>query len=545
MSQTFIKNSKTFIFSRPSASLLLLVAAVALLAHPTQSVVTEDDCFCGARASQVTANNIDLYGAESSAHIISYIDQSISKFNGLAIHSDLVGESSKLKPTTKDHYNLPNQINKHFKSQIGNIIKSNESIDDNKQLRVTYLKSVKFSKGTNQFKTMFMEFMMGYKAIFIVEVVFVEGAKKQFNITIEQKPYIPGKSWENLSASEIKKLKFTPIVVHRSLSHFDANQLEVDVCRMMYTFLSKISSGTFRVSLKDHLVQFGSGGAKKHIGQKCKQQVFFRKRFEQWYLTQIVNHNYSAMDKGNNVFTKRITLQKASHSEYLKVVQDKNNENQGLVILVQKKDLVRFNDKNSDELDQDMSSEENISLVEEDSSHTTKSNSNQKQTISIIVNSKDHDLDTNKSPKNNKTRMPMTYNDGEEVTMNLRNRIIQKLQDNSNTMLESKQQINHRKVINDEMNLQRSEHSQHNLVDIIKQSETTSHLTEEISNKSFDRKIGQFDSMSNQSPDSSQVQKTKKKRVFVLIETIECSKCMNDLNSNAFLALMRSQSIMI
>ena len=543
MSQTFIKNSKTFIFGRPSASILLLLAALALLAHTTRSVVTEDDCFCGARASQVTANNIDLYGAESSAHIISYIDQSISKFNGLAIHSTRVGDSYKIKPTSKDHYNMQNKINHQLISQLKIKVNTNESNDDNKELRATYLKSVKFSKSNNKFKTMLMEFMIGYKAVFLIEVVFVEGAKKQFNITVEQKPYLPGRNWESLSAAEIKQMKFKPIVVNRSLSHFDANQLEVDVCRMMYTFLSKVTSNSFGVSLKDHMVQFGNRGASKQIGQSCKQNVFFRKRFEQSYLTQIVNHNYSAIDKGGNVFSTRVTLQKARHSEYFKVVQDKDSGNQGLVTVVQKKDLIGFNDKNKDEIDEDQSSEEDTSTLKENSS--TKSNSNQKQTISLILKPKDQDLDTNKSPVNNKHRIPMTYNDGEEVTINLRNRIIQKLQDNkhiANTLLDSKQQINQRKVTNEEIT---SQHSQHNLVDLIKQSEVTSHLTEDTSNRSFDRQVGHSHTMSNQSPDSNQVKKTKKKRVFVLIETIECAKCMNDLNSNAFLAIMRSQSIMI
>lgn len=559
-----IQTPKTsFIFSQTSASLLTLCSLLLIISSPVRSV-TENDCFCGARASQVKKNNIDLYGAESTAHIISYIDQSISKFNGLGLMSPFAGQNPKLQALQKEEYKkmvTQSMISKLTNQRQKSVNRNGENLNE---LKSSYLTTVKFSKNKSQFKTMRLEFMLGFQAVFVIDVTLIEGAKKQFNFKIEQKPYIPGRNWESLNHQEIKKMNFKGINMSRSLSHFDKNQLEVDVCRMMYAYLSKISFSAFAVSLKDSLLQFPSKSKGQRNAIGCKKNVLFRKRFEDQTLIQTIQHTFSSLEKNGHAI--RVKLNKKNKSQYMKVVQTKDQENEGqnqdLAVIIEKNEIGDFNDRNFDDSHDEIS--EQTMIMHDDSSQSISfTNDSGKKTNLVIKDIMDQDLDI-ESPSNKmnkKEKVPMTYHDGQNVTMELRNRIIQKYVDkkeNESQASPDVSEIEHKSQKSKNQPRKQtenseflSEHTPQNLIDMLNKS--VSQNTSQISKDSFNREID-LENYSHEtgSPfqnDTSVIQnvekKVKKKRVIVLIETIECTKCMNDLNSDAFLSLLRAQTMII
>ena len=532
----------------------------------------EDQCFCGIRFDKTKKLNLDLFGAGIAGKILNYVDQSISKFNGLNMTSELALVSAKNKLSNKSNYYVSSERFMKQKTIQGNVDKNGVVYN---KLRITYMKTVLFTVDENKNNIMVLDFMMGHKVSFKITIKFLDTHKKQFDLSFVQIPYIPGNPAKTQEL--IRKNNYTGYKTFRSLSHFDKNQLQVDICRMMYTALNQISMREFNTSISDHIVQFGKTRKTFTKATGCKRDVVFRQRYSDDYLTGIAQTYYSKLQK-KTVFKIRAKLDIGETNNFKVVIQDFNENENELTRQASQNKIDLFNDK-SDETEENETSE--------------KSNLDNEETV---VETIDIDQDEETSSQNSSVKSSQRIEDIGKLDLenknqafyNLRNRDVPKtLPQNSSETNSSHSSENKSKIKNDEFKSMSNEDvyhlrnrdvpkiisngspnksvrsESHDIQDHLENDNLSSSNNSESyktgNNKSFNSDSykttkDDFELTKNNTSETSELKivevevndkKKKRKRVIVLIESIECSKCKNDIKTEVFLRLLNNKSFMI
>lgn len=605
--------SKTHFIIFTSLSLFLLLAEPALAKRKnkiqrqeTKKVLSfqDDQCFCGVRYDKTKKLNLDLFGSQVAAQILNYVDQSISKFNALNMVSELAVAPST--STTKNPY-FGAKNSEWAQKQKAQIQKKTQG-NNLESLRITLIKTVEFQMDNKNNKIMRLEFMMGRKIAFHIEIKLLDFAKKQFDIRLNQVAYVPGNS---AATRELQK-KFKGFNLSRSLSHFDKNQLEVDVCRMMYTALNQLSIREFKTSISEQIVRYGKTRMTENIAQGCKRRVLFRQRFSNEYMAGIVQTYYSKVDKKQHqVFRAKLVVEKKN--DFHEVNQDiVDGSDLGLTRQVSKSQIEDFNDQS----EEDREASESSSMINEskstnlqlqgDKSHDSepaytrqddlrKQNSPQNTVLERQDNMKlspkqiDQDQDSSSSQSSNSShskrsgasikedqeyynlrnrQVPKTYTSLERSSQashsepeyyNLRSRDVQKVDINNKQVSEDSSPSQYKsEYITQELDRQNTSEKSRNT----KSFESFNSQESSVSNSNFEKlkqkmhykleKIYKQELNKDESSQKSEskvvidVQKKKKrKRVIVLLETIECKLCVNDIQKEIFVKLLDNRSYMI
>jgi hypothetical protein len=504
-----------------------------------------------------------LFGPGIAGKIVNYVDQSISKFNALGLKSEFAIPADKTRTNGNNPY-LPNS--KEFLKIMDKRGELTMNHNPGNNLRITFLRSIKFFTDSAKNKIMVLEFMMGRKVSFQVEIKMSNYGKKQFDINFQQMPFVPGNP--QLTQELIRKKQFNGYKTSRSLSHFDKNQLEVDVCRMMYTALNQISIREFKISMSENLVKYGKTRRSYKNAIGCERDVIFRKRFTDTEMINVVQTYFSKLDK-NTYGYMRAKLNTVTNKDIYEVNQefDENNDNLNRQATQSKLDL--FND------DSESAREES---VESDIQESPQNTGLKRQNNTV----KDIDLDSNKSEDVSQKssskiqRQNNMYDISKEDVYELRNRDVPKTftnksQSSSNSSVSEE---------NSSPTIQKQLEQSHKSDDVTpyhwseRTPDDNSSVKEQLKNKSED--VTPYN-WSERTPDTNLIKeklkeefinrlyenqddesyktalneiqeepvKKKRKRVIVLIETIECSKCKNDINTEIFLRLLNNKSFMI
>lgn len=548
--------------------------------QPKTPQFTEDQCFCGIRYDRTKKLNLDLFGSQVAGQILNYVDQSISKFNALNLKSELAltyngNRSKKNNPYHQNGTDFLNNLTRKNSAEL--TMNSKEKQLNN--LKITYLKTVLFTKDQNNNKILKMEFMMGRRVSFHILIKLIDNSKKQFDISIVRDPYVPGNPEKTREERRKNPEGFTKGKVFRSLSHFDKNQLEVDVCRMMYVGLNQFVTKEFNTSIQSALVRFGKTRRSFNQAIGCQRKVFFRERYSTDYLSDLIQKYYYKLEKTNNV---RAKLMSPKMNQFHMVNQDFDSDNTELTRQVTISQIEDFNDE----------SESNIAL-------DTTSNSQSVEEVQIVrqnVVVKDVDLDSQSnsaelSQRSSNKIEKMSEEDRshtEEDVYNLRSRQVPKtnptsLKDLENILNESEVSglsLNIKKELEkshedvqesssysgnssiDQMSVER-ETSQNNsnvsAPDMKMEKKkrnfpiNSSNKANAVSNLMKKVMMSKFVSFKNKgnnqnSEDNLQnevIKPKKRRRVIVLIESIECNKCANDIQTEVFLRLLNNKSYMI
>ena len=534
--QTFSQKN-SIIFGRLVSTLLitlLLTSLISAAGNKNKPKFSEDQCFCGARYAKTKKLNLYLFGPLAASQIVNYIDQSVSKFNG--IHMDY----TFIKDLYTEKVSILDKSDKNQKYYSKNWKLKNEMVTKN--IGVSYFKSLKFNSVNKKNRQITLDFTMAKSVSFEIKITMINGDKNQFDIVATEK--LMGNN--GLTGIDLRKAKdeFRGYTLRRSLSHFDKNQLDVDVCRFMYVALNQLLRRNFKTSLPEHIVTYNN--KKNAIG--CSRPVLFKKRFNDDYLTRIIESNFSKSQKDNyTTFRQRLKISKKKN--FRKVVQDfSNNENtdQDLAIEINDSeandfdDNEEFNRKNGQANDQsDISFDQ-----EEDDEEVFETHSSQ---TSVIETTNDEEHFTSKVI-------------GNENTLNLRNReIIRTPTDNSEPsqispngdvlalrnrdIIRPKQKdIMDDSSVSDSMN-DVSNKSTHYIVDHMNSS---THSDDSSSSEDIHNVVETIDHNTIVTDELPPMKEPKtRKRVIVLIETVECSKCLNDISVNSFYALLQKESMMI
>ena len=537
----------------------------------------EDQCFCGVRFDKTKKLNLDFFGPGIAGKILNYVDQSISKFNGLNLTSELALTSLKNKKSKKDNYYISSERFMKQKTIQKEIVDRNGTIKNN--LRITYMKSVLFTTDNLNNNLIVLDYMMGHKVSFRINIKFLDIHKKQFDISFIQKPYVPGNPAKTTEL--LRKKSYSGYTTSRSLSHFDKNQLQVDVCRMMYTALSQISMREFNTSISAHIGKFGKtrNTYTKTIG--CSRDVVFRERFTNDYLTWITQVYYGKLQKTKNPRGIRAKLEIGDTNNYKVVVQEFNEELDEVTREASQDKIDLFNDESHD-------SSEKSEMESETSEHTDIIEKRTADKVDIDQDSQTSSQDSSvKSSQKIEEKNQSNYQDEIEDVYNLRNRDVPKtLPQRSPESKSSKSSESQKDIIENTTSDEDVYHLRNRDVskiivqnptpksrrsesqDIQDLLEKDDHSSQE-SLESFETGNNKsFNSESFKTPDTIQKnleevsetsqkseikitevevsdKKKKRKRVIVLIESIECSKCKNDIKTEVFLRLLNNKSFMI
>jgi len=383
---------------------------------------------------------------------------------------------------------------------------------------------------------------MGRKVSFQIEVKMYNHGKKQFDISFQQFPFVPNDP--KRTAEMIRKNEGFGYKTSRSLSHFDKNQLEVDVCRMMYVALNQISIRDFKTSISENIVKYGKTRRSFKNAVGCEREVIFRKRFTDDEMTSVVQTYFSKLDKNTYGYLRAKIEQPGTNDLHL-VNQEFNETVQELTRQASISRLDGFNDSSEDVEDLNESSE----IVSEES---PIDNPFERQNNVV----KDEDIDPSHSSKISEKseaklqRQNNTIVDEEVNVISLRNRDVPRFKseksgdkseeskDGSSPSIREQLEQSHKSQDDSSVS------SESSYVDDINRESINAKLKEEFMNRlnRKDIKSDKTDTME----EVAEIQKPKKrKRVIVLIETIECSKCKNDINTEIFLRLLNNKSFMI
>ena len=350
-------------------------------------IFQDDQCFCGIRFNQTKKLNLDLFGPGIAGKILNYVDQSISKFNGLNLTSEFVYNEKN------NNYNFQNKL--HKKSTFkGNAINYNQG---KSKLTITKMKSILFSNDQWENKVMTLNFMMGRAVSFQIMIKFTDKYKKQFDFSFKQLAYVAGDPEKTREMT--RKNEFSGYFTNRSLSHFDKNQLQVDICRAMYTVLNQITIREFNTSINSNIVQYGKTRRSFDKGVSCKKEVVFRERYTNDYFTEITQKFFNKLDK-NKYKNFRASLNLGDMTNF-KVVNQNNSQNDDLTKTANQNNIDLFNDKSEEsDLNEEETSSNNLNLkrqqnitldydesefVSENSSVKTDNNTELKMKILIFI----------------------------------------------------------------------------------------------------------------------------------------------------------------
>lgn len=525
-------------------------------ANSNTPAFTEDQCFCGVRHNSTKKLNLDLFGSKVAGQILNYVDQSISKFNALNLTSDLVvaATGNRSKKNNPYQYNSGDFL-KNLAEKNGNGVSMNPNGKRQKNLRITYLKTVLFTKDQNNSKTMKMEFMMGRRVAFHILIKMIDLNKKQFDISIVRDPYVP----ENPQKTRDERKKypegFTSNKIFRSLSHFDKNQLEVDVCRMMYVALNQYVTKEFDTSIQSQIVRFGKTRRSFQNAIGCQQKVFFRERYSTDYLGDLVQTYYYKLDKNNHV---RAKLSPPDMENYHMVNQELDSGDEALTRKVTKSQIEFFNDKSDSEESSEIQSSEvveentltrkNMTVKDvdmdqssnfEQSSQNSSSKIEERSEASKSQKVDVYDLRSRQVPKTNPTSLKDLVH-------------ILKDSEQSSTYIEKELERSHR--TSQETSSQSSSMQSESGIEMARnhakvpsnsmgKSNAATDLMKKVMLSKFKNDLDKIKGAENS---QNEIAKPKKrKRVIVLIESIECSKCKNDLETEVFIRLLKNKSYMI
>ena len=489
----------------------------------------EDQCFCGVRYEHTKKLNLYLFGPGAAAEIVNYVDQSISKFNAMG----LVSENAIIEDrnTSKNPYALEKQdvltkVITHNTKNHGLMMNA----ENKNPLRITYLKSIMFSTDESKNKIISLNFMMGRAVNFKIEIKFTDLVKKQFDIKFVQIPYIHGNPEKT---QELIRKNTKGYELKRSLSHFDKNQMEVDVCRMLYSALNQISIREFNVSISSNIVKYQKGkkSFQKAIG--CSKNVLFRKRFSDEYITQVVQRNYKKVETNlGRVFKEKLVYDGVK--DFYAVNQIPDEENMELKRKISETEVERLGDESElesevivsehQELDRGVSSQSNNSIIDFDQdSHLNNSELNSRSSSSKIHQKKSSEQTSNLSSS--------------EIDQELKTN--QKLNESSihTDSFQTGQ--------NSDYNSTKQTHNPFKRQDGLSPENKSNSKDEMMNNIKIDilKRINKI--QNDQQIEIDNQKKTKRKRVIVLIESIECNKCANDINTEVFLKLLNNKSYMI
>ena len=541
----------------------------------------EDQCFCGVRYDKTKKLNLDLFGPGVAGKIVNYVDQSISKFNALGLRSHHVIASNKNRTNGSNPYEPTHKEFLNIMNKRGQLTMNHDQGDN---LRITFLRSIKFFNDSSQNKIMLLEFMMGRKVSFQVEIKMLNYGKKQFDMNIQQMPYIPG---DPVQTNElIRKKQFDGYKTSRSLSHFDKNQLEVDVCRMMYTALNQMSIREFKVSISDNIVRYGKTRSSYKNAVGCQRDVIFNKRFKDDQMVGIVQTYFSKLEKINYGFLKAKLKKNVQKDIYL-VNQQMDEKNNTLNRQASQSKLDLFDD--------DSENDEDSNKSETQDSPNKTGLQRQNNTIKDIDNDTSESSETSMKSAAKIQRQNNMYDTKQDV-YELRNRNVPKIfkndsssnssNDKNESSLNVQKQLEQSHKSDDVTPYNWSERTpeEHNMQskksdDVTpynwsertpEEHNTQSKKSDDVTPYNWSERTPEEDKINpikeklkeefmnrlynNQEDESykttldeqvEMIAKKKRKRVIVLIETIECSKCRNDINTEIFLRLLNNKSFMI
>lgn len=498
------------------SSIILLFISMFLL--DTTHCVTSEECFCGITNSNGQQDSIDIYdynlASYQSAKIVNFLDQSVSKFNSLHL------QSTKAK--------LPFKLS-------GDSTSSQTPMD----IRLSFLKSLHFETNKDQNQVLSTSFMMGGIVNFDVSFEIIHDYSKEntsFKFILNQNEYKRGTS----ITKSINKYHIESNILFTSYSN-----LELEVCKFMYSGLNYFSNSIFKNNMGADLI---SKSKKKKRGRKndddstCSHEIIFKKRYDDAYLTEVISEEISSSQR--NTYRKhRIVLTPNEKKMYFKISVDSNNaKNPSSYIKKRLNNLVDDRSSTSREIEQSEVSDEQ----QKENVYELRNRNVPKK---VIIPTKDSDDEVKKINDQE------LENQVDQIHNTLKTKI-KEMMTNPNKKAEDVQSVDDQKkqILDKVKNKISQMMSNHNKK---QENEISNPNVISLRNRDVPRNISQdnkdetsidSEDLSNEFVDT-EVKESKhekqKKKVIVLLETVECSKCMNDVDSIQFLKMLGVKSKLI
>ena len=466
-------------------------------------LLSPEECFCGNISVGSSQEDEELFDynrtSYSTGKILNIIDQSVSKYNSLHIQS----EKAKLP----------------FK-----LVGDKENLSKLMDVRLTFLKSILFETNnkTNN-NVLNTSFMMGGIVNFDINIEienYYNTNETTFNLLLVQNEYQRGKTI-NKNKNKYK--------LNQKLKYDNDGSLEVKVCEFMYNALLHLTNNEFNVSIESDMIAYPKNlkkkkGAKKEQ-PKCNKEIIFKKRYENEYLTGIV-YNETMANFKNHYRKHRFNLIQNKKSQYYKVAVNDSNSN-APSIFINKKSVDKVDDRSS------------TSRVVEDSEIVSEKSLSSKEEVVYnlrnrdVVKKVDENVKDKDDEENNKNRIKELEND---IKKKMNNKIREYFTNKNkidNIVKENYYELRSRNVP------KRLEAIQEE-----KDKENKKELNDNIAK--IESESNSIDSETLSESNSTLVKENKKRRkVIVLLETVECSKCINDIDSIKFLNLLNVKSRLI